>query len=237
MIKFNNISKSYGNNKVLDDVVIELVPANINSFLGPNGSGKTTLIKIFLGLVNPNNGEVLYEGKNILKDFKFKENIGYMTQIANFPENLTANDLLNLITKIRKNNPVFKDELINLFELEDSLEKKLKNLSGGTKQKVNVVVSLMFDSPIIVLDEPTVGLDPQSVYILKKFIQKEKERGKTIIMTSHIIQDVDELSDVLNILIEGKVVYSGNKAELLTVSNSTNLEEAVINIYTKRVKC
>ena len=237
MIKFNNISKSYGNNKVLDDVVIELVPANINSFLGPNGSGKTTLIKIFLGLVNPNNGEVLYEGKNILKDFKFKENIGYMTQIANFPENLTANDLLNLITKIRKSNHVFKEELINLFELEDSLEKKLKNLSGGTKQKVNVVVSLMFDSPIIVLDEPTVGLDPQSVYILKKFIQKEKERGKTIIMTSHIIQDVDELSDVLNILIEGKVVYSGNKAELLTVSNSTNLEEAVINIYTKRVKC
>src|SRR5690606_9723493 len=107
--------------------------------------------------------------------------------------------------------PVFKDELLERFQVNDSLNKPLKHLSGGTKQKVNVVLSLMFDSPIIVLDEPSVGLDPQSVKLLKEYIINEKKRGKTILMTSHIIQDVNELSDNLNVLIEGNIVYSGGR--------------------------
>jgi Cu-processing system ATP-binding protein len=237
MIYFKNISKSFGRNKVLDNVNIELIPSNINTFLGPNGSGKTTLIKILLGLVTPDEGEIIYGGKNILNNYSYKEDIGYMTQIANYPENLTAFDLLNLVTKIRKSQPILCDDLINLFELKDALHKPLKNLSGGTKQKVNVVISLMFDSPIIILDEPTVGLDPQSVQILKKYILNEKIKGKTILMTSHIMQDVDELSDVLNILIEGKLVYSGGKQELMQLNNSASLEDSIINIYTKRLKC
>lgn len=231
MITFNNISKSFGKNKVLNDVSIELKPSSINAFLGPNGSGKTTLIKIFLGLVKPDFGDIIFEGKSILNDFKFKNNVGYMTQIANYPENLTANDLLTLVTSIRQAKPVFKDELINEFQLADSLDKPLKHLSGGTKQKVNVVISLMFDSPIIVLDEPSVGLDPQSVKLLKEYILREKSREKTILMTSHIIQDVFELSNVLNVLIEGNIVYSGGRDELIESTKAKNLEDAIINIY------
>lgn len=237
MISFKNISKSFGTNQVLKDVNIDLNAASINAFLGPNGSGKTTLIKIFLGLVKPDKGEILFESKSILGDYSFKKNVGYMTQIANYPENLSAEDLLELVTKIRAVKPVFKHELIDRFQVKDSLKKPLKHLSGGTKQKVNVVLSLMFDSPIIVLDEPSVGLDPQSVKILKEYIINEKNRGKTILMTSHIIQDVNELSDIMNVLIEGNIVYSGDKNQILQATNSLNLEDAIINIYTGRQKC
>lgn len=237
MITFKNISKAFSKNKVLDDVCIELKPASINAFLGPNGSGKTTLIKIFLGLVKPDYGDIIYDDKSILNDFKFKNKIGYMTQIANYPENLTANDLLKLVRSIRQTEPIFQEELIEKFQLSDSLEKPLKHLSGGTKQKVNVVISLMFDSPIIVLDEPSVGLDPQSVKLLKDYILREKSRGKTILMTSHIIQDVYELSDVLNVLIEGNIVYSGGREELIETTKTQNLEDAIINIYTAGLKC
>ena len=237
MITFKNISKAFGKNQVLKDVNIELEPASINAFLGPNGSGKTTLIKIFLGLVKPDTGDIFFEGKSILNDYKFKNNIGYMTQIANYPENLTANDLLKLVTSVRNTKPIFQDELIEKFQVADSLQKPLKHLSGGTKQKVNAVISLMFDSPIIVLDEPSVGLDPQSAKLLKEYILNEKSRGKTILMTSHIIQDVNELSNMLNVLIEGNIVYSGGREELIKSTNSATLEDAIINIYTAGLGC
>ncbi|MDX9789492.1 MAG: ABC transporter ATP-binding protein [Candidatus Kapaibacterium sp.] len=237
MIRFKNISKSFGSNQVLKNVNIDLSPSSINAFLGPNGSGKTTLIKILLGLVRPDSGDIFYEDRSIINDFEFKKNIGYMTQIANYPENLTAGDLLSLVQKIRACEPVFKDELLERFQVNDSLNKPLKHLSGGTKQKVNVVLSLMFDSPIIVLDEPSVGLDPQSVKLLKEYIINEKKRGKTILMTSHIIQDVNELSDNLNVLIEGNIVYSGGREMILQNTNSTSLEDAIINIYTSGTSC
>lgn len=232
MIKFNNISKKFGQNQVLTDVNINLEPSSLNSFLGPNGSGKTTLIKIFLGLVKPDTGNITDMDDNILENYIYKENIGYMTQIANYPDNLTASDLMSLVIAIRSRKPVMKDELISLFKLEDSLKKPLKHLSGGTKQKVNAVIALMFDCPILVLDEPTVGLDPQSSRILKDLLIKERSLGKTILLTSHILQDVEELSDKLNVLIDGKIVYSGNKNELISQTGSHTLEDSIIKIYT-----
>ena len=232
MIKFNNISKKFGQNQVLTDVNINLEPSSLNSFLGPNGSGKTTLIKIFLGLVKPDTGNITDKDENILENYIYKENIGYMTQIANYPDNLTASDLMSLVIAIRSRKPVMKDELISLFKLEDSLNKPLKHLSGGTKQKVNAVIALMFDCPILVLDEPTVGLDPQSSRILKDLLIKERSLGKTILLTSHILQDVEELSDKLNVLIDGKIVYSGNKNELISQTGSQTLEDSIIKIYT-----
>ena len=233
MIKFNNISKKFGQNQVLTDVNINLEPSSLNSFLGPNGSGKTTLIKIFLGLVKPDTGNITDKDENILENHIYKENIGYMTQIANYPDNLTASDLMSLVVAIRSRKPVMKDELISLFKLEDSLNKPLKHLSGGTKQKVNAVIAVMFDCPILVLDEPTVGLDPQSSRILKDLLIKERNLGKTILLTSHILQDVEELSDKLNVLIDGKIVYSGNKNELISQTGSQTLEDSIIKIYTE----
>jgi Cu-processing system ATP-binding protein len=233
MIKFNNISKKFGQNQVLTDVNINLEPSSLNSFLGPNGSGKTTLIKIFLGLVKPDTGNITDKDENILENYIYKEDIGYMTQIANYPDNLTASDLMSLVIAIRSRKPVMKDELISLFKLEDSLKKPLKHLSGGTKQKVNAVIALMFDCPILVLDEPTVGLDPQSSRIMKDLLIKERSLGKTILLTSHILQDVEELSDKLNVLIDGKIVYSGNKNELISQTGSQTLEDSIIKIYTE----
>jgi Cu-processing system ATP-binding protein len=232
MINFNNISKKYGQNQVLNDVNITLDPASLNSFLGPNGSGKTTLIKIFLGLVKPDSGEIYDNQTNILDNYLYKENIGYMTQIANYPDNLTASDLISLVISIRNKKPVFKEKLIELFNIQDILEKPLKHLSGGTKQKVNAVIALMFDCPILVLDEPTVGLDPQSTRILKDLLLEERNAGKTILLTSHILQDVEELSDKLNVLIDGKIVYSGNKDNLIKQTGGSSLEDSVIKIYT-----
>jgi Cu-processing system ATP-binding protein len=123
--------------------------------------------------------------------------------------------------------------LINQFKLEPFLDKKLGNLSGGTKQKVNLVLTFMFDSPIIILDEPTSGLDPISLLRLKDLIQSEKAKGKTILITSHIMSFVEEISDEIVFLLEGQIYFKGTINELKEKTNQTDFEHAIASILTE----
>ena len=123
-----------------------------------------------------------------------------------------------------------EDELIALFKLEPFLNKKLGNLSGGSRQKVNIVLTFMFDSPIIILDEPTSGLDPVSMVRLKEFIRKEKERGKLIFITTHILSFVEEMADEIVFLLEGKIHFQGSVKAITEQTNQQNLEYAIASI-------
>lgn len=228
MIKVINISKKYGKKIVLNDINLDFQSGAINALLGHNGSGKTTLLKIILNLVKPTKGDIEINNQSIINKWDYRKDIGYMAQIANFPENITPNKLFELITKLRKAVPTNKDYLIEQLNLADELDKPLKNLSGGTKQKVNAVSALMFDLPIFILDEPTAGLDPVASRTLKKLLLKEKSNGKTIILTSHILSDIEQLSDCIHILNDGNIIFSGSKDKLIT---NGNLEKAISKLY------
>lgn len=232
MVIIENVHKKFGKNQVLSGVDLTISDVGIFAVLGPNGSGKTTLIKSILGMVIPNKGNITVLGENINQHSDYRHKIDYLPQIANFPSNLRVKELIKMIKDLRK--PTHEDErLIQLFKLEPFLDKKLGNLSGVTKQKVNLVLTFMFDSPLIILDEPTTGLDPISLIRLKGLIQAEKAKGKTILITSHIMSFVEEVSDEIVFILEGKIYFKGSISELKTKTNQQDFEHAIASILTE----
>jgi len=229
MIQVQNLYKKFGKNQVLEGLDLHIEGGGIFAILGPNGSGKTTLIKAVLGMVLPNKGTISVLGKSIKNNWKYRQEINYLPQIAEFPGNLKVKELITMIKDLRQ-KPSSEAILIETFGLTPFLDKKLANLSGGTKQKVNIVLAFMFDSPIIILDEPTNGLDPLAVIRLKALIQVEKKRGKTILLTSHIMQFVAEIADEIVYLLEGKIYFKGSVPELLAKTKQTDFEHAIATI-------
>ena len=232
MIEVKDLYKKFGNNEVLKGLNLTIEKEGIFTILGPNGSGKTTLIKSILGMVLPDSGDILVNGENVKKQWDYRFNIDYMPQIANFPTNLSVDELFDMIIDLRGSQKR-KDELVKLFGLREFLNKKLGNLSGGTKQKVNIVLSFMFDSPIIILDEPTTGLDPVSLIRLKDLIMSEKERGKTILITTHIMDFVEQISDQIVFILEGVIYFRGTVNELKAKTNQESIERAIASILTE----
>lgn len=233
MIQVKTLYKKFGKNEVLTGLDLQIQKGGIFAILGPNGSGKTTLIKAVLGMVIPNKGTISVLGKSVKNQWKYRHEIEYLPQIANFPGNLRVKELIRMIKDLRQ-KPSEEQKLIDLFGLEPFLDKKLATLSGGTKQKVNIVLTFMFDSPIIILDEPTSGLDPQAMIHLKELIQEEKQKGKTILVTSHIMQFVEEVADVIVYLLEGKIYFKGSISELLEKTEQSDFEHAIAAITTTK---
>ena len=232
MIEIKDLHKRFGKNQVLKGIDLDIHQGGIFAILGPNGSGKTTLIKSILGMVIPQSGTISLKGKTIKKDWKYRNEIDYLPQIANFPNNLSVKELIKMIKDLRANYTIKDQSLIELFKLESFLDKKLGNLSGGTKQKVNLVLTFMFDSPLIILDEPTTGLDPISLIRLKNLIHAEKEKGKTILITSHIMSFVEEVSNEIVFLLEGKIYFKGTIPELKSKTDQPDFEHAIASILT-----
>lgn len=231
MIQVDNLYKKFGKNQVLSQLDLCIEAGGIFAVLGPNGSGKTTLIKSILGMVVPNKGSISVLGKSIRNNWKYRQEIDYLPQIANFPGNLKVSELIRMIKDLRQ-KPSSEDELIRLFALEPFLDKKLGTLSGGTKQKVNIVLTFMFDSPLIILDEPTTGLDPASLIKLKELLSQEKNKGKTILITTHIMQFVEEMADGIVYLLEGNIYFKGTIKELLAKTKQNDFEHAIAAIST-----
>ena len=233
MIQIENLYKSFGKNKVLKGIDLSISEKGIFAVLGPNGSGKTTLIKSILGMVMPDSGTLHINQTPIKNNWKYRNNIDYLPQIANFPSNLTVSELIKMIKDLRNQEGTDK-KLIKIFKLEPFLDKKLSNLSGGTKQKVNLVLTLMFDSPLIILDEPTSGLDPIALLHLKTLILEEKAKGKTILITSHIMNFVEEMADEIVFLLEGKVYFKGDIKALMDQTKEPNFERAIANLLSEQ---
>ncbi len=232
MIEINQLSKKFGKLVVLDGLDLTISKGGIFAVLGPNGSGKTTLIKSVLGMVIPNAGEMKIDGKSVLKKWDYRNEINYLPQIANFPANLSVKELIAMVKNLRPKESN-EDTLIDLFGLAPFMDKKLGHLSGGTKQKVNIVLTFMFDSEIIILDEPTTGLDPIALIQLKKIIQEEKAKGKTILITSHIMSFVEEVADEIVFLLDGKIYFKGSIQSLKAETKQADLEHAIAHLISK----
>jgi Cu-processing system ATP-binding protein len=227
-----DLHKAYRRNEVLKGIDLDLPDGRITAVLGPNGSGKTTLIKCILGMVISQKGEISVKGRNISGDWLYRRDIGYLPQIARFPENLKLRELIRMVKDIR-NQPAYESELIGLFGLEPYLNKPLRHLSGGTRQKVNILIAFMFDCHYLVLDEPTVGLDPLALIRFKDLLFRKKEMGRAILLTTHMVSLVEELADEVIFVLEGKIYFQGKVSELKARSNEQNLERAIAGILMK----
>jgi len=230
MIRLNDIEKRYARNYVLKKVSFEIEPGKITAIVGPNGSGKTTIIKSILGLVKPDSGNISIDGKPIKGEHSYRRMIGYMPQIASFPENLTVSEVIKMISDLREEEIDIQSNLIELLNLIPEMNKRINALSGGNKQKLSAYVALIFNPKIIILDEPTAGLDPVTSTNFKQKILEERDNGKTVVLTSHIMTEIEELADNIIFLIEGKIMFNGMTKTLIEQSGHKKLEKAIADL-------
>jgi Cu-processing system ATP-binding protein len=227
MIDLRQVNKNFGKLQALDQVNITFDAGKSYALVGPNGSGKTTMIKSILGMVIPTSGEIYVDNENIKNHWKYRNKIGYMPQIGRYPENMRIGQLIDMMKNIRGNSSNTDEELIQAFNLQKILDKRMHALSGGTRQKVSAALAFLFHAPILILDEPTAGLDPVSVEILKEKILREKDQGKLFVISSHILSDLDELSSDIVYLFEGKIQYHNTIANLKEETQEERLGKAM----------
>jgi Cu-processing system ATP-binding protein len=233
LIEVKNIEKKFGKHHVLKNISINIQQGKITAIVGPNGSGKTTIIKSILGLVRPDRGDIMINGKTILGEHLYRKNIGYMPQTASFPENLTVKEVITMIADLRNQSLDINSNLNEILNLIPEMDKQIKNLSGGNKQKLSAYIALIFNPSIIILDEPTAGLDPAASSNFKQRILEERLIGKTIMLTSHIMNEIEELADNILFLIDGKIVFDGEVKDLIQSRGESKLEKAIANMITE----
>lgn len=228
MISVEHITKKFKKLYALDDVSASFSKGQVVSLIGPNGSGKTTLIKSILGIVQPDGGTIRFNGQAISKQYQYRGQIGYMPQIGRYPDNMTIGQVIDMIKNIRNNAGARLDEeLLEAYNMQALLGKNMRSLSGGTRQKVSAVLAFLFDPDVLILDEPTAGLDPLATEILKDKIMQEKEKGKLILITSHILSDLDELTTDVMYLQDGKLRLYQPIEELKAHTGESRLGRAI----------
>lgn len=227
MVNLVDVRKSFKAHEVLKGISADLQPGSVTAIIGPNGSGKSTLIKCVLGLCRHDSGSILINGVPVDDSGMHKSLIGYMPQAASFPENLTGREVIELVSAIRSDYPDPDFTLIDAFGLEKEMGKPVKNLSGGTRQKLSAVIAFAFRPKVMLLDEPTAGLDPVSSTILKDKIRDSKKAGTLFVLTSHVLAEVDELADDLLYLLEGRIRYRGSVGHVKADTGETQLERAI----------
>lgn len=229
MIEVSDLSKRFGKLEVLKSINVGFDKRSY-AMIGPNGSGKTTLIKCILGMVLPDKGMISVDGRGITHDCTYRNNIGYMPQVGRYPDQMKIGQIFDMIQDLRGGKSTVDDDLIREFKLHQMRDKRMHTLSGGTRQKVSASLAFLFDPAILILDEPTAGLDPIAVEVLKAKILNASDRNKTVLITSHIMSDLDELSTQLVYLEEGRIIFNDSIDLLKEETGEVKLGRAVASI-------
>lgn len=224
MLRVDDIEKSYGTKKVLDGVSMVFPEGKIIAILGPNGSGKTTLLNIVSGFNCPDGGEVYIDEKPV-SAAKTRVDIGYMQDALRISEKTKVNEFLNLVNHYKHADSQTQqlEEMIQEFDLMQLLKMSFGKLSYGNRRKVNILVAFLGFPKVIILDEPTNGIDTKGIILLKKYIQKAKEKGSIVIITSHVLDFVQTVCDEFIFLKNGKIAHTLNGAD--------NIEKLYKDIY------
>jgi ABC-type multidrug transport system ATPase subunit len=207
MIDIRELTKTYGEFTAVDNVSFDIREGETLALLGPNGSGKSTILKCLAGLVIPTAGSIAFgppaSNKKTKRDF-----ISYLPQRIDFHKCLTAGEVLEIYCRQRRMPLSRIDDVLHRseFDFNGFSAKRISQLSGGMLQRLGLAIACLPDSPILLLDEPTVSLDPKGAVTFRKFLKLLKQQGKTIVFTSHMLADVDELADRVAILVGGKLV-------------------------------
>jgi len=232
MIIANNITKHFGKLKALDDVSTTCNKGECIALIGPNGSGKTTLIKAILGMVMPDSGFITFKEQNILHHWQYREKIGYMPQIGRYPDNMTIGQVLGMMKDIRNRNTELDEDLVKSFSIQHILHKRMRTLSGGTRQKISAALAFLFDPVVLILDEPTAGLDPVASEQLKEKIISEKKKGKLVLITSHVLSELDDLVTRIIYMQEGKLMFHKSIEDLKIDTGQEKLSKAIAWVMT-----
>ncbi|WP_042699926.1 ABC transporter ATP-binding protein [Thermococcus sp. PK] len=236
-IEVENLSKSYGNFKAVDELSFEVYKGEIFGFLGPNGAGKTTTILSMLGLIIPDKGTIKILGNDVFREpIKVKEKIGFLPENATLYEELTAWRNLEFFANFYSFSKQEKEkrikELLKLVGLWEVRYRKVKAFSKGMKQRLLLAQALINDPEVLILDEPTSGLDPEGAYLVKSIVREERKKGKTVFFSSHILSEVEELSDRVGIIVKGKLRALGTLEEIK--KEFMELEGYEIKVETKQ---
>jgi Cu-processing system ATP-binding protein len=229
MISTQHLSKKFGKLQVLDRVDLSCSAGQCIALIGPNGCGKTTLIKCILGMVIPDSGTLYFQGQQIVKQHDYRAHIGYMPQIGRYPENMTIGQVIETIQNFRPGSSLDHD-LIEAFGLPKLYDKRMKTLSGGTTQKVSAALAFMFNPDVLILDEPTAGLDPLSAEILRAKIIHEQQKGKLILITSHLLSELDDMITALIFMQDGKIKFHKPIDTLLEETEEQKISKAIAKL-------
>lgn len=234
MIIATNVSKQFGKFSALSDVSFTCSKGECIALIGPNGSGKTTMIKSILGMTVCNQGFITFNGHNIKHDCNYRNQIGYMPQIGRYPDNMTIQQLFSMMKDIRQHPANSLDvELIEKFGLVPLMHKRMRTLSGGTRQKVSAALAFLFNPQVLILDEPTAGLDPLSAEILKEKIGAVHQQGKLVLITSHILSELDELVTQVIYMQEGRMLFHKSINQLREDTGQSKLSKAIASVMLK----
>jgi Cu-processing system ATP-binding protein len=230
LISIEHLQKSFGKFKALEDINLQFNKGQAISLLGPNGSGKTTIIKSILGLVIPEKGIITINGEIVTRHHGYRSQIGYMPQIGRYPENMTIEQVINMLKEIRSDCKTYDEELLNELEIGKVKKKTMRSLSGGTRQKISACLAFLFNPDILILDEPTAGLDPVSSEILKEKIAREKLNGKVVLITSHVLSDLEGITSDVVYLQDGRLIFYKTVEELQRETGELKLNRVIAKI-------
>lgn len=230
VVKINNLQKKFGNFKALDNVSFTVNKGEVLGFIGPNGAGKSTTLRILLGAIKRDAGDVEIFDKDVWKEsLKIHKRISYVPGDIALWGNLTGGEIIDLFMKLHDNGDTEKrDDLIKRFELDP--KKKAKGYSKGNRQKVGLIAALSVDSDLYIFDEPTSGLDPLMEVVFQEEVEIIKNNGKSILLSSHILSEVERLADRVAIIRQGEIVESGTLNELRHLTRSTIMIETETDV-------
>ncbi|KYP14501.1 ABC transporter ATP-binding protein [Flavihumibacter sp. CACIAM 22H1] len=235
MIIATNVQKKFGRLVALDRISLSCNKGQTIALIGPNGSGKTTFIKCLLGMVLPDSGFITINQQNIHQNWQYRQQIGYMPQISRFPDNMRIEQVLDMVRDIRyQPGQQLDEELIEAFELKRQFGKRMRTLSGGTRQKVSACLAFLFNPAILILDEPTAGLDPVASEVLKNKIATEKAKGKLTLITSHVLSDLDDLVSEIIYLQDGKLRFHESVSRLQEKTGEAKLNKVMARIMLQK---
>jgi Cu-processing system ATP-binding protein len=209
MIRVEHLIKTFGEHTAVDDISFEIKHGETFALLGPNGSGKTTTLKCVAGLIKPSSGKIRIDGFDVWKNPRqARSRMSYLPQRVSFPDNLTAREVLEFYRRLRKLPPQRVDDTLSgaRFDFNGFADKAVGKFSGGMVQRLGLAVACLPEAPILLLDEPTVSLDPEGAIRFREFLLSLKREGKTIVFTSHTLADVERLADRVAILVGGRLV-------------------------------
>jgi ABC-2 type transport system ATP-binding protein len=207
VISLKQLTKQFGSVTALKDLDLETRPGEVLALLGPNGAGKSTTIKSIVGLVHPDSGTITIDGIDVAREPKrARALIGYLPQRVHFYENLSPREVLAFFAKLRKTTPAQIDPLLRKVGLIDVAERRTAGFSGGMLQRLGLAVALLGDPKLLVLDEPTAGLDPEGSRLFKEIIRERQAAGSTVLLSSHLLGEVESISDRIAVCDQGRIV-------------------------------